>query len=145
MFRFLQYGNILLRHRCLAVKELSPRVKEITENMLEVGRVTDCYGIASPQMGKCLEIVYLNTELLELDSDLEVLYNLDVRFIGGKVKEIEGCLSLPNKVEVSRSETICVSARNLLFKKVEFECSGLLSRVIQHEFDHLRGILIIDY
>jgi len=74
-----------------------------------------------------------------------VLINPEFKPVGDQVPGTEGCLSFPEIfAEISRAESVDVTAMNEMGERIQFRCGGLLARAVQHEFDHLQGILFID-
>ena len=111
--------------------------------MIETMKVKDGLGLAAPQVGQLLQIIIAKPEP---NKEALVLINPQIKKTSRK-KEIieEGCLSLPNlSVPVARSVKIIVQGLALNGQPVKIKAKGLLARIIQHEIDHLSGVLIVD-
>jgi len=134
--------NPILRKRAEEVAyDLIPNVQELIVDMLETMKSAKGIGIAAPQVGKSLRIIIVNT-----DEKPTVLINpVITRFSWRKSIDEEGCLSVPGKFGlVKRAKSIRVEAQDENGEPFEFKASDLLARVIQHEIDHLDGVLFID-
>ena len=123
---------------------LSQEMKKLTLDMMETVKAADGIGLAAPQVGKSVKLVVINLEKSGLE--LFPLYNPKIIKKGFKKAEIEeGCLSLPGIFGlVKRPKKIRVEAQNMRGEKVTFEDDGWVSRVVQHELDHINATLIID-
>ncbi|MEJ2051405.1 MAG: peptide deformylase, partial [Calditrichota bacterium] len=98
-------------------------------------------GLAAPQVGVLQQII-----IADIGGGLITLINPEIIENDGQDRFEEGCLSLPGiQVEIARNYTTLVRGVNPADKEIELELTGLMSRVVQHEIDHLNGILIIDY
>ena len=123
---------------------LSQEMKKLTLDMIDTVKAADGIGLAAPQVGKPVKLVVINLEKSGLE--LFPLYNPRILKKGFKKVEIEeGCLSLPGVFGmVKRPKKIKVEAQNMKGEKVVFEDDGWVSRVVQHEVDHIDNVLIID-
>ncbi len=149
MFKIITLENPILRKKNSNVdfnqfnsKELEKLIFEMKETMIKSGGI----GLAAPQIGKNLKIFVIAEKILDANYYPTVFINPLIKPIG-KEKTLmeEGCLSVPGIYGiVERPRKIKVSAFNELGEKIEFKFDLLLSRVIQHEYDHLEGILFID-
>jgi peptide deformylase len=122
-----------------AVSRVGPRVRRLAQNMLDTMYATSGMGLAAPQVGIGKRLIVVDVGLHPL-----VLVNPKVRSAEGEHMGLEGCLSLPDLVgEVPRAEWVTVSGLDRLGRPVTVEGENLLARVLQHEIDHLDGILFI--
>ena len=123
---------------------LSQEMKKLTLDMIDTVKAADGIGLAAPQVGKSVKLVVINLEKSGLE--LFPLYNPKILKKGFKKVEIEeGCLSLPGIFGiVKRPKKIKVEAQNMKGETVVFEDDGWVSRVVQHEIDHIDNVLIID-
>jgi peptide deformylase len=136
-------NNSILRKKAKQVKEITASIKQLALDMTETMEVKDGIGLAAPQVGQLLRIIVVKPEP---NQETFILINPEIKKISRK-KDVmeEGCLSLPNiVVPVERAIKITVQAFNLNGKKIKIKAKGLLARAIQHEVDHLEGILIVD-
>ena len=135
--------NPILRKKTEKVKEMTVQIKQLILDMIETLKANNGVGLAAPQVGKLLQIIVAKPEP---DKDALVLINPQIKKTSRK-KDImtEGCLSLPNiEVPVERAIKITVQALDINSQPVKIKAKGLLARIIQHETDHLSGILIVD-
>ena len=155
----LKYGNPILREKCVPVGSITPAIVQLANDMLETTELIGSVGLAAPQVGHAIQMMVLDVRRSKRPSTLSmrglpaalesvmplVLMNVGVRAGKGIADEIEGCASIPGiLVKIERPEPAYVTGMNLKGEQVEFECGGLLARVVQHELDHLQGILFID-
>jgi len=134
-------NNKTLRQRSLPVKHINADVRSLIEQMREVIKQNNGVGLAAIQIGEPTRII-----VCEIDDKFYAFINPEIikSFSETTVTE-EGCLSLPNIYgEVERPKKISIKAINFDGKKIKMKVFGLLARVIQHEIDHLDGILFID-
>jgi peptide deformylase len=144
MLKIIKYPNDFLRRKTREVKvdELkSPKVQRLVFDMAKTMEVEKGVGLAAPQVGSDLRIC-----VIRIDNESFVLINPKIK-LSSRKKDIfeEGCLSFPGKFfPVERPIKVKVQARDLEGKKFKIKADGLLARVLQHEIDHLEGILVID-
>ena len=143
-----------------AVAKIDGEVKKLVADMFETMEAKHGVGLAAQQVGHPLQLTVIDVReakdrpsWLELDgkpADVNeimplVLINPEITPTGEPATGPEGCLSFPEVfAEITRPESVTVKALNAKGKPVEFRCGGLLARVVQHEVDHLNGILFID-
>jgi peptide deformylase len=155
-----KYGNPVLRQKGTRIEKVTPEIKQLIADMFETMYATKGIGLAAQQVGKALQLTVLDVRgvtdrpsTLELDgkpADVEkfmplVLINPDIKPLNDPVLGPEGCLSFPELYgEVLRPESVEVNALDVKGKPITFRCGGLLARAVQHETDHLNGILFID-
>ena len=141
------YGDPVLRKRAEAVLEVTEAEYQLAEQMLETLYATgNGIGLAATQVGilKRLIIVDIGEEDDEAYEPL-VLFNPELVGFDGEIVVEEGCLSIPDvTAEVKRPERIVVEGIDVQNESVRIEADGLLARVLQHEIDHLNGVLFID-
>jgi len=140
--QIITFGNELLRQKAEKIDKIDEQITDAAKQMLEILKQEKGVGIAGPQIGLMKRIfvvhiegdeerIFINPSILETSQET--------------VKFEEGCLSVPGLyVDVVRSESIKIQAWNEKGKPFTMETSGLLARVIQHEYDHLEGILFLD-
>jgi peptide deformylase len=156
----VKYGHPVLRQKGGRIERLTPEIKKLITDMLETMHASNGVGLAAQQIGRALQLTVLDVReakerpsWLELDGEPTdvnsfmplVLINPEIKPQGDPVAAGEGCLSFPEIFgEITRPGSVDVKALNDKGKPVEFRCGGLLARAIQHEVDHLNGILFID-
>jgi peptide deformylase len=135
------YGDPVLRQVAAPVREITPEIKRIIGDMTETMWHQVGIGLAAPQVGLPYRILVMD----DGKGGAQALINPVIVSRSGTVREEEGCLSLPGIFgEVERSKTITVSAIDENGTPTSFEASALRARIVQHELDHLDGILFID-
>ena len=128
------------------VENVTPEIKELVLEMKETMKTNDGVGLAASQVGKDFRIFVIDEELAEMNEVSSVYINPEIT---DRSKDMgymeEGCLSIPGYFkEVARSKKIRIKALDENGKKFKFKATGFLARVLQHEYDHLNGILIKD-
>jgi len=140
--------NDILRNRSVDIERdffISDELKNLAENMIETMHEDDGIGLAAPQIGKNIRIITIGREVTPDKSDIVLINPCWIKLGRKKKDDVEGCLSIPKTFgTVSRYNKIEVSAHNLQGVKINFIAQDLFARVIQHEVDHLDGILFID-
>ena len=136
-----KYPDKVLRKNCSNVEEITDKEKELFEKMLFTMRHFCGIGLAAPQIGISKKLI-----VAKVDDRIIKLANPEIVDVRGSDNMTEGCLSVPDiAVAIKRPTDIIVKGLNEKGKTVEIKAKGLLARVLQHEVDHLKGKLIIDY
>ncbi len=142
VYRIRKYGEPILRQKCSRVVRLGSREKRVLSQMATTMYNSQGMGLAAPQIGLAEQLIVIDgwaAGLMKLVNPLILLRE------GESIME-EGCLSLPHTmVKVKRASRVIVEAWNENEERVRIEGKDLFARVLQHEIDHLLGILIIDY
>jgi peptide deformylase len=146
------YGDPLLRKKAKNIDKDDPQLKEIIENMWETMYYSDGVGLAAPQIGKSIRLFLIDAssgadEEPELEGFKKVFINAEVIETSGEEWVMnEGCLSLPEiREDVTRKDEVRIRYFDENFVEHEETFKGFAGRVIQHEYDHLEGVLFIDY
>jgi peptide deformylase len=156
----VKFGTPVLRERGERIETITPTIKKLIADMFETMYAYKGIGLAAQQVGLALKLTVLDVrgvtdrpstlELKGQPSDVHqfmplVLINPEITPVGKPVVGPEGCLSFPEiYADISRPDIVDVKAMDAEGQPVEFRCGGLLSRAVQHETDHLNGILFID-
>ena len=156
----VKYGHPVLRKKGARIESITPEIKKLIADMFETMHAAHGIGLAAQQVGQALQLTVIDVRevkdrpsTLELDgkpADVDkfmplVLINPEFKSVGEQISAPEGCLSFPEIfAEIVRSESVDVTATNEKGERIQFRCGGLLARAVQHEFDHLQGILFID-
>jgi peptide deformylase len=156
----VKYGHPVLRQKGARLEKIDGEIKQLIADMIETMHAAKGVGLAAQQVGKPLQLTVLDVRGATdrpltfqrggKDEDINtvmpmILINPEVTPIGESVIGPEGCLSFPEIFsDISRPSTVDVKALNEKMEKIEFRCGGLIARAIQHELDHLNGILFID-
>ena len=156
----VQYGNPILRAKGKRIGNVDERIRELAQNMIETMHAANGVGLAAQQIGEAIQLTVVDVSQVE-DRPMEmkfngevvdpktvmplVLVNPQVELCNKTELGTEGCLSFPEITgEIDRAISITVRAQNLNDEPIEIETTGFLARAIQHEVDHLNGILFID-
>lgn len=140
--RIRTYPNLILRRRAQAIENIDAELRKFADALLKTMVLAKGYGLAAPQVGVLKRIIAIDVE-----QDFYVLINPEI-VSASEEQSIwtEGCLSIPGvEVEIERPARIAVRALNLEGNEVILEKDELAARVLQHEIDHLNGVLFIDY
>jgi peptide deformylase len=156
----VKYGHPALRQKGARVETITPDLQTLIADMFETMYAAKGVGLAAQQVGRALQLTVLDVrgatdrpstlELAGKEADVAafmplVLINPEVKVAGDPVAGSEGCLSFPEIfAEITRAPLAEVRATNEKGEEIVFRCGGLLARAIQHEADHLNGILFID-
>jgi len=136
-----EYGEEVLREKSLPVKEITPEILNLIRDMAETMYVASGVGLSAPQVGVLKRIIVIDGQ----EEGLIALINPKIVRREGEVIAEEGCLSFPEIYsEVKRSSRVTVEALNQKGERIEITKEGLIARALQHEIDHLDGILFID-
>lgn len=135
-------GDEILRKECKPVKEVTPRIAELIEDMFETMYEANGVGLAAPQVGVLKQIVVIDVD----DGNQYVLINPEIIEESGSQTGHEGCLSVPGKSGiVTRPNHVKVRAFDEEMQQFELEGEELLARAICHECAHLHGDLYVDH
>ena len=156
----LQYGDPILRAQGERIEKIDRRIRELATNMIETMHAAHCVGLAAQQIGEALQLTVLDISAVEdrpstlklSGEDVDpttamplILINPEIELRGETELGVEGCLSFPEITgDIERAQSVLVRAQTLEGEMFQIEASGLLARAIQHEHDHLQGILFID-
>lgn len=156
----VQYGDPVLRERCKPVETVDDALRQLAADMLETMYDANGVGLAAPQIGvalrlavidvahdpECVSFLKVNGEDAELASIMPLTFiNPELEFTGPKERDTEGCLSIQEvRAEVSRPSSLKATLPQLDGSVLVVETDGLLARALQHETDHLNGVLFID-
>ncbi len=136
-------GDPVLRKECRPLKEMNDRTRQLIDDMFETMYEANGVGLAAPQIGILKQIVVIDVGMEEPEP--LVLINPEIVEAKGESTDYEGCLSVPGyQGQVSRAAEVKVRAFDENMEEFELEADGLLARCIQHETDHLHGVLYVD-
>jgi peptide deformylase len=155
-----QYGDPILRVKGKRIEKIDAHIRELAANMIETMHAANGVGLAAQQVGEALQLTVLDVSQVEdrpstmklngEDVDPKtvmpvVLINPEIEIGGATETGTEGCLSFPEITgQIERAKSIIVRAQTVEGDTIAIQASGLLARAIQHEVDHLNGILFID-
>jgi peptide deformylase len=142
----LVYGDPTLRGKSKPVKEIDKSIKNLVADMIATLKRAGGLGLAAAQVGVSARIFVVDLSAIELTESVRVFINPVIIEKSGETLMEEGCLSFPGIYQkIVRPEKIRVKATDLDGKDFELAASEMLARAILHEYDHLDGILFIDY
>jgi peptide deformylase len=141
----LHYPDARLREPGKKVTAFTAEVRQLIDDMAETMYAAPGVGLAATQVGELWQIFVVDCAAEGEPSDLRVFVNPEILASEGSTTFDEGCLSFPGaREEVQRAEKVRVKAQDRDGKWFELETDGLLAIAIQHEYDHLQGVLMID-
>jgi len=140
-----KYPEKVLKQKALPVTSFDQELQELIDNMIETMYAAPGVGLAAPQVGEPRRVAVIDISSREDKCPLLVIVNPVIVSSEGEVEFEEGCLSLPEYTAlVKRSENVVVKALDRDGKAIEVGATDLLAIALQHEIDHLDGILLID-
>lgn len=138
----------ILRKKAKPVTAITNEIIELVMDMFETMHNAQGIGLAANQVGRLYQIIVVDVSQLEEAKHIKpiVLINPEIISRKGRCVMEEGCLSIPTiRSEIERAERITVRYRDMNFKQQELQADDILARVILHEYDHLQGVLFLDY
>jgi peptide deformylase len=142
------YPDPVLRQKTGRIETLDASLERLIDDMVETMHAAPGVGLAANQVGIPLQVAVIDLSAREEKGQrhpLLVLINPEMLFLEGSIIEEEGCLSIPEYTEkVKRASKVKVRAQDRTGKPFEMEAEGLLAKALQHEIDHLNGLLFID-
>lgn len=140
-----KYPDEVLKKKAEPISDIDSSLQKLIDDMIETMYKANGVGLAAPQVGVLKRLIVVDTSPREPNQSLIVLINPEIVQTEGEILSEEGCLSLPGFItRLNRKERVLVRGLNREGKELEIEASGLLSRALQHEIDHLEGKLLID-
>lgn len=141
-----KYGDPVLRERATDVTEITPELHVLIDDMVDTMYAAPGVGLAANQVGVSKRLMLIDLSVGEDPAQLHVFINPEIVETEGEITEEEGCLSIPDFVEiVTRPEWLRVKYLDREGNEQEMEAEGLMARAVCHEIDHLNGALFIDY
>ncbi len=146
VLEILKFPNAVLRKRASEVEAVDERIRELAQRMVKTMHAEPGIGLAAPQVGVSERLIVVDLSVGEDPDHLIVLANPVIVSREGELVWEEGCLSVPDFTEkVNRSHKVVVRGIDMEGREVEVEGEELLAVALQHEIDHLDGILFIDH
>ena len=145
VLEILTYPHPLLKKRCLEVEKIDGEVKRLIHDMTETMYEANGVGLAACQVGVSKRVIVLDVSPLDPEQDLFALVNPEIVAEEEEIDHEEGCLSVPDCLEtIKRKQKVRVRGMSPEGKEIELEAQGILAIALQHEVDHLNGVLILD-
>ncbi len=136
-----RFGDPVLRQKAKRVTKVDKSIRRLVDDMIETMRDAPGVGIAAPQVGVSLRLIVVEVA----EGETQVLVNPEIVKGSGERLVDEGCLSLPGYIgEVKRQVSVTVKAQNLDGKEIRMKATDLLAQALEHEIDHINGVLFID-
>jgi len=140
VLEIVKIGDPILRQKASPVTKITKKTTKLIQDMIETMYAADGAGLAAPQVGVSLQIV-----VIDVGEGPIVLINPKIIESEGEIIDVEGCLSIPGKkAYVKRAAQVTVVALNEKGKTIRIVGEDYLARALQHEIDHLNGILYVD-
>ena len=145
VLEILKYPHLLLKRRSEKVDQINGETRKLIQDMMETMYDSNGVGLAACQIGIPRRIIVLDVSPIDPEQNLFAMINPEVISEEGEVDHEEGCLSVPDCFEkVKRSQRIQVKGISPDGEEIEVSGEGILAFALQHEIDHLNGILILD-
>ncbi|MBU1002464.1 MAG: peptide deformylase [Proteobacteria bacterium] len=141
------YPDPVLAQKAARIEAITPDVKQLAQDMAETMYANDGIGLAAPQVGQSVRLVVVDLSGPEVRDDLRVFVNPVITEKSSEIVETEeGCLSVATlRANVKRAAQVTVQAQDLDGNELTIEADELLAVCLQHEIDHLQGVLFIDH
>lgn len=145
LLEILHYPDPRLKQKAAPVAEITPEIRQLVEDMAETMYAAPGIGLAANQVGALVRIFVIDIADEGEPSDLKVFINPEIVSSSGTQTFNEGCLSFPGaSEEIKRAAELVIRAQDVDGKPFELAADGLLAVAIQHEYDHIDGVLMID-
>jgi peptide deformylase len=142
----LVWPNPVLKQKAKPVARVDDDVRQLIKDMFESMYAADGVGLAAPQIGVLKNVIVLDTTPRQPDSKAVAMVNPEILSYEGKLVYKEGCLSVPGEAEdVDRAAVITVRFLDEQGDEQTLRCDGLLAVAVQHETDHLKGVMFVDH
>lgn len=140
-----RYPEEVLKKKALPTEDVNGNLQLLIDDMIETMYAASGIGLAAPQVGVSKRLIVIDISTRGEEYPLVVLINPEIVGTNGLIDSEEGCLSLPGQsMTLKRAEKVVAKGLNREGGSIEIEATGLLSRALQHEIDHLDGLLIVD-
>lgn len=139
------YPADVLKHKAKPVKAVDDELQRLIDDMIETMHDAPGIGLAAPQVGESRRLIVLDLSSHDEELPIIVLINPEIVEADGLVESEEGCLSIPEcLMTINRAERVKVRGLDRAGNEIEIEADGLLARALQHEIDHLEGLVLFD-
>lgn len=140
------YGEDVLREESKAIENIDGQMVEFLDSMSRTMRAAKGLGLAANQVGRAIRAFAIDLSLFDVLEQPKMIINPEIIDLNGEViTGEEGCLSFPGLFQlIERHEKVAIKSVDIDGKEYYYEAAGMVARVIQHEIDHLNGVLFID-
>ena len=145
VLEILKYPHPLLKKRSQEIEKIDENIRQLIQDMTETMYDANGVGLAACQVGVGKRIIVLDVSPMDPEQDLFALINPEIVAEEEEIDHEEGCLSVPDCQEIiKRKQKVRIRGMSSEGKEVELEAQGILAIALQHEVDHLNGVLILD-
>jgi peptide deformylase len=145
VLEILKYPHPLLKKRSQEIEKIDENTRQLIQDMIETMYDANGVGLAACQVGVSKRIIVLDVSPMDPEQDLLALINPEILVEEEEIDHEEGCLSVPDCQEIiKRRQKVRVRGMSSEGKEIELEAQGILAIALQHEVDHLNGVLILD-
>lgn len=145
VLEILKYPHPLLKKRCEKVDRIDREVKKLIRDMTETMYQANGIGLAACQVGVSRRVIVVDVGPIDPEKEFFAMVNPEVISEEGEIEHEEGCLSVPDCLEkLKRKEKVLIRGFSPAGKEIEISAEGILAIAIQHEIDHINGVLILD-
>ena len=147
ILKIIHYGHPSLRVRCAKVTEFNDELREFADAMFRTMHANAGVGLAASQVNRLIQLLVIGLPVKDSEEIIHLsVVNPEILEPAGSWEYEEGCLSIPDiRDNVTRPEKLRLRYQDLSGKSHEIVADGLLARVLQHEIDHLNGVLFVDH
>ncbi len=140
VYQIVELGSPVLREKAKEVNQVSPTIEKLLDNMADTMYAAEGLGLAAPQIGVSKRVI-----VIDIGEGLIELINPVILERYGEAVDAEGCLSIPEMTgDVSRAIKVRVQGLNRQGELMDIQAKDLMARALQHEIDHLEGVLFVD-
>lgn len=140
VYKIVEIGDEVLWEKAKPVKEITPNILKLLDNMADTMYAAKGVGLAAPQIGVSKRVI-----VIDIGEGLVEMINPEILETSGQVMDTEGCLSVPGMIgEVARADKLIVKGLNRQGEEKMYRVKGWMARAFQHEIDHLDGVIFVD-
>lgn len=145
VLEIIKFPNPLLKKKCEEVDQINGEIKKLIEDMMETMYEANGIGLAASQVGVLRRVIVLDVSPIDPDKNPITLINPEIISEEGEIEFEEGCLSLPEfREKIKRKERVRVKGLSPEGDEIQLDSDGIMAIALQHEIDHLNGILLLD-
>lgn len=146
LLEIMTYPEPVLRKKAEPIRDIDDDIRQLASDMVQTMYAAPGVGLAAPQVGRSVRLIVVDVKSGDGGGELHTLINPEIISRDGEILFEEGCLSVPEvREEVKRASAVTVLALDIEGKPITLQAEELLAVVLQHEIDHLNGVLFIDH